>query len=66
MNRVLGLVINGIITFALIGSVGLLVRALPSHKESPLELLRSGGLYAELYDLQFSTDNDTGSELKLR
>ncbi len=44
LNRVLGIVINGIITLALIGSVGLLVRALPSHKEAPLRLLYSGGL----------------------
>jgi hypothetical protein len=44
LNRVLGIIINGITTLALIGSVVLLVRALPSHKESPLELLRSGGL----------------------
>src|SRR2546423_573524 len=44
LNRALGLLINGITTVALIGSVGLLVRALPSHKESPLELLRSGGV----------------------
>jgi hypothetical protein len=44
LNRVLGIVINGITTLALIGSVFLLVRALPSHRESPLELLRSGGL----------------------
>src|SRR5689334_1175899 len=44
LNRILGLVINGITTVALIGSVGLLVRALPSHKEEPLRLLFSGGL----------------------
>ena len=44
LNRVLGIIINGITTVALIGSVVLLVRALPSHRESPLELLRSGGL----------------------
>jgi len=44
LNRTLGIFINGITTLALIGSVGLLVRALPSHKESPLELLRSGAL----------------------
>ena len=44
LNRALGILINGITTLALIGSVFLLVRALPSHKESPLELLRSGGL----------------------
>ena len=44
LNRVLGILINGITTLALIGSVILLVRALPSHKESPLQLLFSGAL----------------------
>jgi hypothetical protein len=44
LNRVLGIIINGITTLALIGSVVLLVRALPSHREAPLELLLSGGL----------------------
>src|SRR2546423_7120897 len=44
LNRALGIIISGITTLALIGSVVLLVRALPSHQESPLELLRSGGL----------------------
>ena len=44
LNRALGVLINGIITVAVIASVVLLVRALPSHRESPLELLRSGGL----------------------
>jgi hypothetical protein len=44
LNRVLGILINGITTLALIGSVILLVRALPSHRESPLKLLLSGGL----------------------
>jgi hypothetical protein len=43
LNRVLGILINSIITAALIGSVILLVRSLPSHKESPLSLLLSGG-----------------------
>jgi hypothetical protein len=38
--------INAIITLALIGSVILLVTALPSHKEAPLSLLLSG---AELW-----------------
>jgi hypothetical protein len=42
LNHVLGLVTNAIITFALIGSVLLLVTALPSHKEEPLRLLGSG------------------------
>src|ERR1700726_4792668 len=35
LNRALGLLINAITTLALMASVGLLVRALPSHKESP-------------------------------
>jgi hypothetical protein len=44
LNRALGILINGITTVALIGSVILLVRALPSHKEAPLQLLFSGAL----------------------
>jgi hypothetical protein len=44
LNRMLGFVINGITTLALIGSVILLVRGLPAHRESPLQLLRSAGL----------------------
>jgi hypothetical protein len=44
LNRVLGIFINGITTLALIGSVILLVRSLPSHREAPLKLLFSGGL----------------------
>lgn len=44
LNRALGIIINGITTLALIGSVVLLVRALPSHRESALKLLLSGGL----------------------
>jgi hypothetical protein len=44
LNRLLGFIINGITTLALIASVILLVRLLPTHGESPLQLLRSGGL----------------------
>ena len=44
LNRILGILINSLITIALIGSVLLLVRALPSHREAPLALLRSGGV----------------------
>jgi hypothetical protein len=44
LNRVLGIIINGITTLALVGSVILLVRVLPSHRGTPLQLLRSGGL----------------------
>ena len=46
LNRFLGLVISAITTIALIGSVMLLVRLLPSHKEDPIRLLISG---AELW-----------------
>ena len=44
LNRTLGIIISGITTLALIGSVILLVRALPTHREPPSQLLRSGGL----------------------
>jgi hypothetical protein len=44
LNRTLGFVINGITTLALIGSVILLVRALPAHRQPPLQMLRSAGL----------------------
>jgi len=44
VNRLLGFIINGITTLALIVSVILFVRLLPTHRESPLQLLRSGGL----------------------
>ena len=44
VNRTLGFIINGITTLALIGSVILLVRTLPTHRESPVQLLRSAGL----------------------
>jgi hypothetical protein len=42
LNRVLGIAINSIITLALIGSVILLVRSLPSRGEDALPLLLSG------------------------
>jgi hypothetical protein len=45
-NHALGIVNNGIIIVALIGSVSLLVATLASHKQAPLRLLRSG---AELW-----------------
>ena len=45
-NHALGIVNNGIITVALIGSVSLLVATLALHKQAPLRLLRSG---AELW-----------------
>jgi hypothetical protein len=45
-NRTLGIIISSVITLALIASVGLLVAAVPSHQETPVELLSSG---AELW-----------------
>src|SRR5439155_16713729 len=42
LNHALGILINAIITIALIGSVVLLVTALPSHRHEPLRLLGSG------------------------
>src|SRR6476646_125177 len=44
LNRILGFAISSIITIALISSVVLLVHALPSHKEPPIQLLFSGAL----------------------
>jgi hypothetical protein len=44
LNRILGIVISSVITLALIGSVILLVHTLPSHREPPLQLLRSAAL----------------------
>jgi hypothetical protein len=46
LNRALGIIISSVITLALIASVGLLVAAVPSHKEPPVALLCSG---AELW-----------------
>ena len=42
LNRILGVIINTLITAALIASVVLLVIALPSKKEEPMRLLGSG------------------------
>jgi hypothetical protein len=44
LNRILGFIISALITAALVTSVALLVHALPSHKESALQLLFSGAL----------------------
>jgi hypothetical protein len=44
INRILGFAISSLITLALVGSVMLLVHALPSHKEPPLQLLFSAAL----------------------
>jgi hypothetical protein len=44
INRILGFATSSVITLALISSVVLLVHALPSHKEPPLQLLFSAAL----------------------
>lgn len=41
LNRVLGFVVTGVITLDMIWSLGLLISALPQHRESPLALLES-------------------------
>ena len=42
LNRVLGIIVSSVITLALLASVGLLVASVPTHKEEPVALLRSG------------------------
>ena len=41
INEIVGYVLNGLVTLDMATSLYLLVAALPSHKESPLDLLRS-------------------------
>jgi len=41
LNRIFGFTVTGVVTLGLIVSVVLLISALPSHKESPIELLLS-------------------------
>jgi hypothetical protein len=41
LNKILGYVLTSIVTVDMVWSLGLLVAALPSHKESPQDLLRS-------------------------
>lgn len=43
LNHYLGIAISGLLTCGLIGSVILLITALPSQKEPPIALLRSAG-----------------------
>lgn len=43
LNRVLGYIMTSIVTLDMIWSLGLLVAALPSHKQSPIALLESAG-----------------------
>ncbi len=41
LNRILGIVVTSIVTLDMIWSLGLLVSALPAHKQSPVALLQS-------------------------
>jgi hypothetical protein len=41
LNQVLGYLLNGIVTLAMIGSLYLLIQALPEHRIEPQQLLRS-------------------------
>jgi hypothetical protein len=44
LTRVLGFVMTSLVTLDMIGSLGLLITALPSRKEQPLELLESAAV----------------------
>jgi hypothetical protein len=44
LNHVLGQVVAGVVTIFMVWSLVLLIAALPSHKESPIEMLRSAAL----------------------
>jgi uncharacterized membrane protein len=44
VNRILGFAVTGMVTLAMIVSVGLLIIELPKHTETPSELLTSAGL----------------------
>ena len=41
LNKILGFTVTGLVTLGMIASVALLIAALPSHKESPTQLLIS-------------------------
>ncbi len=41
LNQILGYILNSLVTLAMIGSLALLIHALPEHKVSPPDLLRS-------------------------
>lgn len=41
LNQIIGYILNGLVTLAMIASLALLIDALPEHRVSPPELLRS-------------------------
>jgi hypothetical protein len=43
LNQVLGYILNGVVTVALIGSLVLLIQSLPAHKETSVPLLLCAG-----------------------
>ena len=55
INQVLGYVVTSLVTADMVWSLGLLVAALPSHKESPQDLLRSASALWVTNILVFAT-----------
>jgi hypothetical protein len=55
LNQILGYVVTSIVTADMVWSLGLLVAALPSHKESPQDLLRSASALWVTNILVFAT-----------
>lgn len=41
LNKILGYILTSIVTIDMVWSLGLLIAALPSHKQQPLDMLRS-------------------------
>jgi len=54
MNRILGFAVSIVITLGMIASVVLLIAALPEHKETPGERLRSAGVLWATKGIVFS------------
>lgn len=44
LNQVLGYILNGVVTAAMIGALALLIQALPAHKETSIPLLHCAGV----------------------
>ena len=44
LNRTFGFIVSGVVTAGMIGSIALLIGALPAHREPPAELLLSAAL----------------------
>ena len=44
VNQLLGFVVNGVVTTAMVWSLAMLIASLPDHRETPQELLRSAAV----------------------